>query len=397
MKITLITQITPASDNIRGTSALPYHLMIHRPDNIDITIYSFNGNNISAEKKLEVERELNVNMKIINHPQWLKYILKFHLLIIRILLNYPLFNYIKLPRKIVNEIINSEPEGIWFYGQDISRVIKQFPNYKRVHTLPDCESLYYYRMLGQRFIFNNRMNLWRNIIIYPKYLRMESHYEKGASVKYSLVGDADMESLRNVNPGIQAYFIRHPHYNITVPQKVISFSQPKIRILIAGQYNLYMKTAFDEILPTLCKHKELAQHYSITFLGRGWDFAVEKLSVVGYESKRLDFVDVYADEIIKYDIQMTPISVGTGTKGKVLDAIANGLLVIGTPYAMENIAVKSGKSCIVYSKPEELIESLDDIYNNVTRYELIAENGRQAVLKYHDRAMVSKQLFSLFN
>jgi hypothetical protein len=43
----------------------------------------------------------------------------------------------------------------------------------------------------------------------------------------------------------------------------------------------------------------------------------------------LGFVDVYLDEIIKYDIQLTTISVGTGTKGKVLDALANGLMVMG--------------------------------------------------------------------
>ena len=396
MKVVLITQITPASDNIRGTSALPYHLMVHRPENIDIAIFSFNGNNISVEKIAEVEHELNVKIKVLNCPKWLRDILKYHLLVIRVLLKYPLFNYIKLPSGIVNEIINSQPDGIWFYGQDISRVVRQFPNFKRVHTLPDCESLYYCRMLGQRFVFNNCMNFWRNIIMYPKYLRMERHYENSTSVKYSLVGDADMKSLRKVNPGIQAYFIRHPHYNIIDPQKIISFSRPKIKILIAGQYNLYMKTAFDDMLPVFCKHTEFAEHYSITFLGKGWDFAVEELKKAGYDSERFGFVDVYVDEIIKYDIQLTPISVGTGTKGKVLDAIANGLLVIGTPYAMENIAVENGKSCVVYNNPKELIQTLNDIYKNVSNYEQMAEKGRERVLKYHSRSSVSKELFNLF-
>ena len=72
MKVVLITQITPASDNIRGTSALPYHLMVHRPENIDIAIFSFNGNNISVEKIAEVEHELNVKIKVLNCPKWLR-------------------------------------------------------------------------------------------------------------------------------------------------------------------------------------------------------------------------------------------------------------------------------------------------------------------------------------
>ena len=110
----------------------------------------------------------------------------------------------------------------------------------------------------------------------------------------------------------------------------------------------------------------------------------------------MGFVDVYVDEIIKYDIQLTPISVGTGTKGKVLDAIANGLLVIGTPYAMENIAVEDGTSCFIYNTAAELINKLDDIYNNITIYEQMAGNGRKAILEHHDRTLVSKQLFDLF-
>jgi glycosyltransferase involved in cell wall biosynthesis len=221
-------------------------------------------------------------------------------------------------------------------------------------------------------------------------------YPSDRNIHYHLVGEADRNYLNKINPNVRACFIRHPHYNVT-DKKVIKFSLPKIKILVAGQYNLYMKTAFDELLPVLCEHKKLAEHYSITFLGKGWDFAVERLQAAGYESKRLGFVDVYLDEIIKYDIQLTPISVGTGTKGKVLDALANGLLTIGTPYALENIAVENGKSCIIYEKAEEVIKILNYIPKNIPLYEKMAEAGREAVLKYHDRSTVSKELFSLFN
>ena len=54
MKLILITQITPASENVRGTSALPYHLMVHRPADVEIVIYSFNGNELSDTKIKEV-------------------------------------------------------------------------------------------------------------------------------------------------------------------------------------------------------------------------------------------------------------------------------------------------------------------------------------------------------
>ena len=63
---------------------------------------------------------------------------------------------------------------------------------------------------------------------------------------------------------------------------------------------------------------------------------------------------------------------------------------------MENIAVENGKSCVVYNNPKELIQTLNDIYKNVSNYEQMAEKGRERVLKYHSRSSVSKELFNLF-
>lgn len=397
MKLVLITQITPASENVRGTSALPYHLMVHRPADVEIIIYSFNGNQLSDTKIKEVEEELNVTIKLLPRPTWQSWVLRLHLLFIRVLLNYPLFNYMRLPSKVVEEIKGLQPDGIWVYGQDISRVTKQFAGFKRVHTLPDCESLYYYRMLGRRFVFKNRMMFMRNMVMYPKYLRMEGAYEDTPMVKYHLVGEADAESLRNVNPGIQAHFLRHPHYNVAEPQKQIAFSKPKIRLLVAGQNNLYMQEAAEEAFDMMSRAvDQLKGHYEITFLGRGWESMVTRLKDAGYDVAQITFAADYIEEVRKHDVQFTPIAIGTGTKGKVLDALANGLLVVGTPYALENIAVENGVSCVEYRSNEELLAALTDISLNVERYEQMAEAGREAIFREHGRKRISQQLMELF-
>ena len=397
MRIVLITQITPASENVRGTSALPYHLMVHRPANVDIVIYSFNGNQLSGAKIKEVEEELNVTIKLLPRPRWQSWVLRMHLLFIRVLLKYPLFNYMRLSRRAVEEIKCLQPDGIWVYGQDISRVTKQFAGFKRVHTLPDCESLYYYRMLGRRFVFKNRIMFWRNVIMYPKYLRMESTYENSSMVKYHLVGEADAESLRNVNPGIQANFLRHPHYHVAEPQKQIAFSKPKIRLLVAGQNNLYMKEAAEEVFDMMLHEVDkLKGYYKITFLGRGWENMVTRLKDAGYDVVQITFARDYIEEIRKYDVQLTPIAIGTGTKGKVLDALANGVLVAGTPFALENIAVKNRVSCVEYHSAKELQSTLMDIPHNVEKYEQMAERGREAIFVEHGRKRISQQLVDLF-
>ena len=442
MRIIVISFVTPASENIRGTSALPYHLMkgclssvlprkeedsdVNDNDNVDssheMIIYSFNSNKLSDEKIREVEKELGVAIKLIPLPKWYQWMFKLHLLFLRIVLKYPFVNYIVLPKQYVQEIEAQNPDLIWVMGEELSRIVKQFPNHQRIQIGPDTESLYYYRLMGCRFVMKDALNYWKCALMYRKYARMEREFCTDENFTYYAVGEEDVRHLQQLNPKVRAKFLRHPHYEVCTQksqkncltqisqisqinkEREGAFHQPKIKVLIAGQYNLYMKQDGDLLIKSLTptpspKEKGiedfLQKHYSFTFLGKGWEKHVETLRNAGYEVEHIKFAPDYIKEICKHDIQITPISIGTGTKGKVLDALANGLLVIGTPYALENIAVKHGESCIEYRHPQEVIAVLEDIPNNIQKYEMMAAEGRKQVLTQHDRALVSSQLFNL--
>ena len=517
MRINMITTMTPMSENIRGTSALPYHLLKglicppsplkgelqngsqtptlcerereqpcspirglggqqglgEQREDVEVSVYTFNNNGVSEEQMREVERELGVTIKVVPLPRWFKFVFKFHLLFIRLFLKYPIHHYIKLPQEIVQEIKANKPDLIWVYGAEWSRVTRQFEGFQRIHTLPDSEALYYYRMLGQRFVAKDWKKFWRCALMYPKFLRLERNFPTNDNIHYHLVGEEDANFLTRMNPGIQAHFIRHPHYEVA-ERGPIRFHRPKIKLLIAGQYNLYMQQTADEVIQYLMHNAQCIMHnegqsgseempgapnqavhaarrvptmplvtppssggdgggsggtscsgsktelpplqgglggattppssggagrglshYTITFLGKGWERHVEALRSMGIEVNHIKFAPDYIEEVIKHDIQVTPITIGTGTKGKVLDALANGLLVLGTPYAMENIAVEHGSSCMVWRTPQELLQVLQDIPQRIEHYEQMAEAGRQAVLECHNREKIARQLFGL--
>lgn len=401
MRITTISILTPYKENYHGTSALPYHLMVHRPKDVDIEIYSFNNNNLPAAKIKEVEEELRVKIHLVPLPRWYKLVFALHLLFIRLFLRYPIHHYITMPKKYVESIKSRKPDGIWIYGEELSKVTRQFEGYKRIHTLPDSEALYYHRMLGTRFVMNDMKKYWRCAFMYPKFRHMERDFDRDKSIHYHLVGKADAEFLRDMAPGIQAHFIRHPHYDVAPLSGLRHFHSP-IRLLIAGQYNLYMKQDADEFVSELLgvdnKTKEgLQSNYQITFLGHGWEQHASDLQKDGWNAQHITFAPNYIEEVTKHDIQLAPISIGTGTKGKVLDALANGLLVIGTPYAMENIAVENDKSCIIYYNSEDVIRVLLSIINDRQKFELIASVGRKSVLYEHDRERVSALMFRLLH
>lgn len=399
----MITVMTPAAENVRGTSALPYHLLVHRDKGIRVELYSFNLNQLDEEQVRQTARRLDVTIHILPIPKWYTWFFRLHLLVFRLLLSYPIGNYIKLKKADVRRIRALEPDGIWIYGEELSRVSRQFSEYRRVHTLPDCESLYYYRMMGNRFGLSSARMYWRYALMYLKYVNMERRFDRGGNVSYHLVGKADAEQLRTVSPGIRARFIRHPHYEIRHDDERGDggFHAP-VRILVAGQNNVYISQGARELVEVLCnKYKvedtDLRKHYELTFLGKGWETYAEHLRLVGWNVNVTRFAPDYIEEIRKYDIQITPISIGTGTKGKVLDALANGLLVMGTEYAMENIAVEHQESCIVYQDAAEVVSYLEDMVGNAERYERMALNGKRRVQELHGRELLSAEMFALFD
>ena len=471
MRIIIVALTTLYRENIRGTSALPYHLLKGRSDGVDVVIYTFNANRLTIEQMAEVERELGVEIRLLPLPRWYRWMFKLHLLWLRVFLRYPFVNYITLPQRVVEEIKAQEPDLIWVNGEELSRIVEQFPSMRRIQTGPDVESLYYYRMMGRRFVMNNVIDYWKCAMMYRKYARLERSFCTDDNFTYYAVGEADIEHLRQLNPRVHCEFLRHPHYEVA-KRGPIRFHRPKIRLLIAGQYNLYMQQTADEVVqfimhnaqcimhnegqsgseempgapnqavhaarrvPTMplvtppssggdgggsggtsCSGSKTElpplqgglggattppssggdvgglSHYTITFLGKGWERHVEALQSMGIEVNHIKFAPDYIEEIIKHDIQVTPITIGTGTKGKVLDALANGLLVLGTPYAMENIAVEHGTSCMVWRTPQELLQVLQDIPQRIEHYEQMAEAGRNMVLEHHNREKIAKELF----
>ena len=396
MRIALITLSTPTATNQKAASALPFHIIKYRNKSIIIDIWTFNINKIEDDQIVRIEKDLDATVIIMKSPKWYGFISSKIGKILRFFLQYPILKYLNLSHRQISRIV-TEYDAVWIYGEDIALMAKLFMDKPVVVTTPDCEALYYHRLLSIR---DGNENIWqfiKNISLFRKYLCLARSFGASDNIHYHLVGIEDCKFLSEINPQLQIKFIRHPHYDIKQQLKEIRFSSPRIKLLITGCYNIYMKQATDEFVDMLISNPEFAGMYEITFLGKMWDTVVKEIQVHGYGTNYIKYAEDYIDEISKYDILLSPITVGTGTKGKVLDAFANGLLVVGTLRALENIAVENDISCIQYDTVKQLQHILSDIPYNIMKYEKVAENGRAAVLSLHDRVAVSEEFFSLFH
>ncbi|WP_279169863.1 glycosyltransferase family 1 protein [Prevotella denticola] len=396
MHLTLISLSIPTFNNVRAASALPYHLIYAAKLSLGakVDVYSYNINNLDIVTIKKVESKLDVKIHLLKLPKWIKWMMRLHLMFLRVFLKYPLYSYCKLPLHCIKKIKKDSPDKIWIYGEELAGLSRLFPKSKCIVTMPDCESLYYYRMLRQPWATIMLSPILRYSFAYWQYKSMERCFCKN-DVIYHFVGKADADFFKAMNKQAKTLFLRHPLYAFN-KDKVVRFHQPLIKLLFTGRYDFYCQHASDDFLSSLID-TDLSSSYELTFLGKGWEKWNNRFVNAGYISHHIPFASDYIAELQKHDIQINAIDVGTGTKGKVLDGIANGLLIIGTPFAIENISIQDGLSCIMVENGEEFVSSLIVIRDNRSFYESVAMKGRDDVINKHDTKVIAKQLFLNIN
>lgn len=390
MNIVLITQITPTEDNFNGPSALMYHLLYHRYNDISLNVFTTNSNQVSATEIDKIAVKMNATVEVFSSMKAPKFLSKQK--VVHVLsrltgkIEIPTSYTEKLPSWVLDKIQSIKPNLIWLYPHNCLGYIKQLDGYKMVVTGPDCASLHLSRALRDPFVFRNNEHVslsWNELIL---------NYERELAkrqVLIHLVGQTDVDYFKCLSDNGNFVFFPHPHYNLT--DKVIDLqNKPKIKVVLSGKPDIYTYTDVNEFVRLLLESTDnvLKERYDYTFLGKMWTPFVDKLIASDYEVKQINWVDNYIEALSEYDVQIFPISVGSGTKGKVLDGLSTGLLCIGSDYAFENIAVKDSESCCVYKQCSEIIDYLKNIAEFPSKYEKMADLGRKQVRQYHDPKML---------
>lgn len=393
MKILLFTDFCPTVDNYRGPSSLCLYLMKELAKRNEVKIITTNANKVPDKMIKEAEKELGLTMCIT--PRNLMYKLlvsrKTGALFTPFLGNkYGYLSRYDLTRSQLKKIENFNPDIVVIYPYHLIRVVKQLKKYKTCVIGPDCSVLGRLRMLADGYVYQNHTE--KSVIKeITKCLNIERSLAKNADM-IALVGRRDTEVFNQCTMSSKARFMPHPHYSYE--ENAPDFSSSILRVVITGGYDSACKTDIDKMIAALQNAPDCLQNYHFTFIGKTWREVVEKLKdIMSVEYKT--WVDDYNAELITHDIQLVPISYGVGTKGKVLQAMTNGLLCIGSYYAMENVAGRSGEEFMMYSDISELPDILNSIIANKDLYEELAEKGRKKSLEYHTAAIGAKMIESL--
>lgn len=122
------------------------------------------------------------------------------------------------------------------------------------------------------------------------------------------------------------------------------------------------------------------------FLYKEWK-NVKNVNVLGYVE---ELQDIYN----KCSVVISPIYNGAGTNIKVLEALAMNKICVVSRFALKGFdkILSNREDLFVANNDNEFIEMLDILLSNPERYNYIAKNGHEKVLKFFSKTYVTRIL-----
>jgi polysaccharide biosynthesis protein PslH len=90
----------------------------------------------------------------------------------------------------------------------------------------------------------------------------------------------------------------------------------------------------------------------------GSEVAPEFMRAYGSRVNFRGFVDDLSAALLEYDVMVAPVRFGSGTKLKVLDAMASGVPLVSTPCGVEGLDLVDGVHALIASTPEQMLDAL---------------------------------------
>ncbi len=152
----------------------------------------------------------------------------------------------------------------------------------------------------------------------------------------------------------------------------------------------FVNEIYEKVLNILPKIK-------LYVVGSGLTKDIEKLS--HFNSNIIVTGEV--EDIRKYlnrpNIFVAPVRLGGGIKGKVLEAMSQGLAVVATKEAVDGIDYDISGSVLVSDDSDVFADNIVQLANDKNLYDRISKNARIIVEKHYNWKMIAETLNNFYD
>lgn len=284
------------------------------------------------------------------------------------------------------------PINDYYNNTGVLNYIFNFYNIKFVHIYNAEEVL----NLGQRLKNINVKVIYEAVnidhILYGRLMgdtkkvrKLKSLQQKALKVADYVLCRSEIDKRHILNMGIDSKKIGIYRGSINVNDiKFKVRKKPKYKLVFLG--HMYyppnenaLKLIADKILPEL---KKINKKYSVTILGLTPCNIINK-----YKKKEIIFkngINNLSEELLKYDLAITPLTEGSGTRLKILDYLASGLPIITTDIGIEGLHGKIKDYLIIENNIYNYASRIDKIMKSLEKYGNMSIGGRRFVERYYN-------------
>lgn len=103
-----------------------------------------------------------------------------------------------------------------------------------------------------------------------------------------------------------------------------------------------------------------------------------------------------AEFVARATVFVAPLRYGSGTRLKILEAMAMAKAVVATPLGCEGIDARPGEEIVVAESPKDQARALVELLRDRVRREEIGQRGRELVLRKYTWAQIGSRLLELY-
>lgn len=208
-----------------------------------------------------------------------------------------------------------------------------------------------------------------------------------------VVTESDKQTLLNLVPNSRVAVVPTIHQ---VAAEVPSFQDRKpSSLLFVGGFehspNVDAVLFFcGEILPLI---RQVLPDTTVTIVGDAApnairDLASEVINIAGWVPDVKPYLDTHS-------VSIAPLRFGSGIKGKVSEAMANGLPVVVTKVAAEGMDLQDGVTALIADSAEDFAEAVTRLLTDQVLHERLSMNGRRMVATRWSEAVAAQPLLEL--
>ncbi|WP_290661941.1 glycosyltransferase [Ignavibacterium sp.] len=105
-------------------------------------------------------------------------------------------------------------------------------------------------------------------------------------------------------------------------------------------------------------------------------------------------VKTYID---KCRIEVVPLRYGAGNKGKVGEALSNGLPVVTTSIGAEGMGIENSIHAFICNEPKDFAEKVIELYQNQELWQQFSDKGKRLIASQYSSELMRKRLQFIFN